>query len=158
MHPYFAMAIALSRRLYGQKVTVRSTAMKNSQNYVLVVGQPSRESPAAQTMARTLSCPVVTMPSPDRALALAKSDPPYLVILSGDDGQTWAPQVARQIRQSVHPESVVIVALTVSSAHSWRPQEEPAEIDGFFVEPLSADVLSTLNESAITKKKCLQPA
>lgn len=129
--------------------------MKDSQNYVLVVGAPSRKLPETQDLAQKLSCPVVTITSPVQALALAQADPPHLVILSGDDGQTWSPQIARQIKQSVQPEGIVIVAVTASSERSWQPKEDSSEIDGFFVEPLSADILSTLNESAITKKECL---
>lgn len=129
--------------------------MKDSQNYVLVVGAPCRKLPETKNLAQTLSCPVVTITSPVQALALAQADPPHLVILSGDDGQTWSPQIARQIKQSVQPEGIVIVAITASSERSWQSAEDSAEIDGFFVEPVSADVLSTLNESAITKKECL---
>lgn len=130
--------------------------MKDSQNYVLVVGAPSRKLPETKSFAQTLSCPVVTITSPVQALAIAQAAPPHLVILSGDDGQTWSPQIARQIKQSVQPESIVIVAITVSSERSWQATEDNTEIDGFFVEPLSADILSTLNESAITKKECFQ--
>lgn len=129
--------------------------MKDSQNYVLVVGAPCRKLPETQTLAKTISCPVVTITSPVQALALAQADPPHLVILSGDDGQTWSPQIARQIKQSVQPEGIVIVAITASSERSWQSTEDSAEIDGFFVEPVSADIFSTLNESAITKKECL---
>jgi len=132
--------------------------MKNSQNYVLVVGAPARKLPETKNFAQTLSCPVVTITSPTQALALAQADPPHLVILSGDDGQTWSPQIARQIKQSVQPEGIVIVAITASSDRSWPSIEDSAEIDGFFVEPLSADILSTLNESAMTKRECLHEA
>ena len=128
--------------------------MKDSQNYVLVVGAPSRKLPETKDLAQTLSCPVVTITSPLQALALAQADPPPLVILSGDDGQTWSPQIARQIKQSVQPEGIVIVAITTSSERSWQSTENSSEIDGFFVEPMSADILSTLNESAMTKKEC----
>ena len=129
--------------------------MKDSQNYVLVIGAPSTKLPETRKLSQTLSCPVVTITSPVQALALAQADPPHLVILSGDDSQTWSPQIARQIKQSVQPEGIVIVAITASSERSWQAPENNTEIDGFFVEPLSDDVWSTLNESAITKKKCL---
>ncbi|MEL7332511.1 MAG: hypothetical protein AAFN12_09680 [Cyanobacteria bacterium J06560_2] len=130
--------------------------MKPLQDYVLVVNPPSKAL-ATQRLAKTLSCPVVTIASPTQALDLAKSAPPYLVILSGDDDQAWSSRIARQIRQQVQPESVLIVALTESSNCSWQPNEDNAGIDGFLVEPISAEVLDTLNESAITQKRCLHP-
>ena len=130
--------------------------MKQSQNYVLIVGDPSGAPLATESMSQTLSCPVIAATSPTQALALAQSAPPHLVILSGDDGITWSHSIVRQLRKSIQTNSVMIVAVTGSSEPSWLPREDNPEIDGFFVEPISADVLSTLNESAITKKRCLQ--
>lgn len=140
--------------------------MNVSQNYILIVGQPpklaERSTPSSTLSsaltstlgtAQALHCPVVITHSPEQAIAKAQSDHPYLVILSGDASQTWSPQVARQIRQSVQPEGVVIVALTQSSEQSWNPIEDSTEIDGFFVEPLSVDVLSALNASAILRHR-----
>ena len=130
--------------------------MKQSQNYVLIVGEPSQDLPATDSIAQTLRCPVVAATSPTQALAMAQSAPPHLVILSGDEGCTWSHKIARQLRKSIQTDSVMIVAVTEASEPSWLPKEDNPEIDGFFVEPISADVLSTLNESAITKKRCLQ--
>ena len=130
--------------------------MHHSQTYVLIIGQPSQDLPSAELMAQMLRCPVVTMTSPIQALALAQSDPPHLIILPGDNGLIQSHRIARQLRKRIQPEPVVIVAITAASEPSWQRDEDNPEIDGFFVEPLSADVLSTLNESAITKKRCLQ--
>ncbi|MEL6159099.1 MAG: hypothetical protein AAFQ40_13280 [Cyanobacteria bacterium J06623_5] len=138
--------------------------MEYSQDYILVIGQSSREmlsaAPAvSQTITQALNCPVVTMTSPVQAVEKAQVNPPYLVILSDDDGQTWTPNIARQIRQSVGSRSVVIVALTTSSECSWPlsdNSETHAGIDGFLVEPMSSDILCALHESAIAKKHCLQ--
>jgi DNA-binding NarL/FixJ family response regulator len=130
--------------------------MNPSTDYILVVGQPSNGlQNTFQASTQAIRCPVVITNSPDQAIAQAQSDHPYLVILSGDTNQSWSPQIARRIRQSIQPEGVVIVALTQSSELSWHPHAESTDIDGFFVEPLSADILSTLTESAIAKKKYL---
>lgn len=131
--------------------------MKPSKDYVLVVRPSSQGISATPTIAQTLSCPVITVSSPRQALAKAQADPPYLVILSGENSCAWSSQMAHQIRARVRSASVVIVAITNSIDLSWEPKEETTAIDGFFVEPLSADILSTLNESAITKKRCYQP-
>ena len=144
--------------------------MKQSQDYILVIGQPllalpglsaSVSQPRAMTTAAlqpALDYPVIAVDSPSQAIAQARAEHPYLVILAGDDCQARSPHVVRQIRQSVQPEEVVIVALTESSELSWPDpkgnDEAQADIDGFFVAPLSADVLSALNESAIAQKNC----
>lgn len=127
--------------------------MESSQDYILVVGPLTKEMAAAKAIAQALNCSVVTIASPWQAVAEAQNHPPYLVILLGDEGQTWSPQIAREIRQSVEPERIVIVALTTSSVPSWQCQESSAEIDGFFVEPISLDVMNTLRDSAIAKKQ-----
>jgi len=127
--------------------------MESSQDYILVVGRPYKELVAAKAIAQALNCAVVAVASPQQAVAKAQLNPPYLVILLGDERQTWAPQIAREIRQSVEPERIVIVALTTSSEPSWQLKENSAEIDGFFVKPISPDVMSTLRDSAIAKKQ-----
>jgi DNA-binding NarL/FixJ family response regulator len=129
--------------------------MNPSTDYILVIGQPSNGLQSTfQSATQAIDCPVVITNSPDQAIAQAEADHPYLVILSGDANQSWSRQIARRIRQSIQPEGVVIVALTQSSELSWHSPEN-TDIDGFFVEPLSADILSTLTESAIAKKKYL---
>ncbi|MEO0709102.1 MAG: hypothetical protein AAF050_26055, partial [Cyanobacteria bacterium J06649_5] len=82
---------------------------------ILVVGRPYKEVIAAKAIAQALNCSVVAVASPQQAVAKAQLNPPYLVILLGDEHQTWSPQIAREIRQSVEPERIVIVALTTSS-------------------------------------------
>lgn len=129
--------------------------MKQSPGYILVIGQPLMNLTTSPT--ENLYTPVVTATDPEQAVAKAQAEHPHLVIISGDTHQDWSPQVARQIRQSVQPEEVVIVSLTESSDLSWSTATESPEIDGVFVKPLSADVLSSLNESAIAKQRCLQP-
>lgn len=134
--------------------------METSPGYILVIGQPLKnlerygDSPLS---AEKPQATVINTRSPEQAVAQAEADHPYLVILSGDACQEWSPMVARQIRQSVQPESVIIVALTESSELSWTAPEPSNEIDGVFVKPLSADVLCALKASAIAKKRCLQP-
>ena len=134
--------------------------METSPGYILVIGQPLKnlerdwDSPLS---AGTNEATVVNAHSPEQAIARAQADHPYLVILSGDACKEWSPAVARQIRQSVQPESVIIVALTESSELSWLTPEPSHDIDGVFVKPLSVDVLRALKTSAIAKKTCLKP-
>lgn len=152
--------------------------MNYSPGYVLVIGQSahnltdrlpdnfqgnlrgSLQSVAADpnALSQSLHCPVVVTDSAEQAVAKAQEHHPHLVILSGNASKDWSPQIVQAIRQSVQPEEVVIVSLSKSSEFSWMPESSSSEIDGFFVEPLSVDVLSALNQSAIAKKECLQLA
>lgn len=136
------------------------------EDYVLVVRAPSRDLSVTQAMSSSpissspidsvLGCPIVTVTSPRQALAKAQAAPPHLMILSGKDSYAWSPQMARQIRAHVPAEAIMIVAITESIDFSWLPKEDTMAIDGILVEPLSAEILSTLNESAMTKRRCLQ--
>ena len=144
--------------------------MKHPYDYILVIGQsplelpntspPMLRVPSGNTFASSPfpNYPIVAVDSASQAIAQARAKHPYLVILVGDDCQVRSPQIAKQIRQSVHPEGVVIVALTESSESSWpelnEDEDAQADIDGFFVRPLSPEVLDSLNESAIAKKNC----
>ena len=132
--------------------------MESSQDYILVVGRPDREVAAARAVAQALQSAVVVIASPQQAVVKAQHNPPYLVILVDDDRQVWSPQIAREIRQSIEPERVVIVSLTASSESGWQPCENSAEIDGFFVEPISPAVMHTLRDSAIVQKQLHQTA
>ena len=126
--------------------------------YVLVIDHSTSDlqstAEASESILQSLHCPVVITDSPEQAVAKAQSHHPHLVILSGDVSDQ-SPQIAKKIRQSVQPEEVVIVSLSKSSEFSWMSEPNSVEIDGFFVEPLSVDVLSALNQSAIVKKTCL---
>ena len=126
-----------------------------SKSYILAVDQTAgRDHGSIENYGRQLHCPVVITESPAQAIAAAQLDHPYLVILSGDSVQQWSPQVVRQLRQSVQPSEVVIVAIINSSETSWGLEPEDTGLDGFFVEPVSPTILSFLNESAIAKYSC----
>ena len=131
--------------------------MNPSPGYVLVIGKPNSSiqnaAEAPESVLQSLHCPVVITASLEQAVTKAQEHHPHLVILSGDASEDWSPHIAKEIRQSVQPEGVVIVSLSKSSEFSWMPESSNAEIDGFFVEPLSVDVLSALNQSAMVKKR-----
>jgi len=130
-----------------------------SQSYVLVVGPASdRDHRDIESYGRRFQCPIVVADSPAQAIATAQMDHPYLVILSGESIQQWSPQIAQQLRQSVQPFGLVIVAITDSSELSWEVEPRETGLDGFFVEPISPTVLSALNESAIAKHTYCQCA
>ena len=137
--------------------------MNHSSGYVLVIGNLISNhlhniAEAPESVLQSLYNSVIVTASPEQAVAKAQEHHPHLVILAGEVSEDWSVHMAKQIRQSVQPEGVVIVSLSKSSEFSWMPQSSSVEIDGFFVEPLSVDVLSALNQSAIVKKTCLLSA
>lgn len=130
-----------------------------SQDHILVVGHTlDRDREDMESYGKRLHCPMVVADSPAQAIASAQLDHPYLVILSGELMQQWSPQMVAQLRQSVQPKGVVIVAITDSSELSWEVEPQDTGLDGLFVEPISATVLDALNESAIAKHKYLKCA
>ena len=134
-------------------------AQDQSQDYILVVDPTSdRDYRNMERYGKRLHCPIVVAASPAQALTTAQRDHPYLLILAGNAVQQWSPQMAQQIRQSVQPFGLVIVAITDSSELSWASEPTETGLDGFFVEPISPTVLNALNESAIAKHRFCQYA
>jgi DNA-binding NarL/FixJ family response regulator len=121
--------------------------MKSSQSYVLVLGQPSDDLQMLEALLEHLSCPMVFASSADQVVAKASQAAPYLVILAGD-GQNWSQAVVNDLRSVANTYKTTIVALTDCHAPNWMHQEENPGVDGFFVKPLSRDVLTSLVQSA----------
>ena len=129
------------------------------QGYILLVGHTSDEGHQdIVSYGEQLGCAMVVAESPTQAIAIAQRNRPYLVMLSEKSIQQWSPQIAQQLRQSVQPFGVVIVAVMDSSELSWQNEPTETGLDGFFVEPISSAVLSALNETAIAKHKYAQYA
>ena len=125
--------------------------MKAPQGYILVVDQKSEDLQVVQSILSRLSCSVFIAESSDQAVARASQAAPYLVILSGNN-QSWSKALVGRLRQSINTNGVTIVALTDSGNPSWSYQEDHPGLDGFLVQPLSRDVLSSLVQSAIVKQ------
>jgi DNA-binding NarL/FixJ family response regulator len=121
--------------------------MKSSQNYVLILGQPSDDLQMLQALLEHLSCPMVFASSTDQVVAKVSQMSPYLVILAGD-GQNWSQALVKDLRDAANTCETTIVALTDCNAPSWMHQEENPGVDGFLVKPISRDVLTSLVQSA----------
>ena len=72
------------------------------------------------------------------------------MILSGSR-QNWTPTLVHHLRQQARSVGVTIVALTEMGELGHRPLEEHPDLDGFLVQPLSDDVLTSVLESALVK-------
>jgi AmiR/NasT family two-component response regulator len=121
--------------------------MKSSQNYVLILGQPSDDLQMLEALLEHLSCPMVFASSTDQVVAKVSQMAPYLVILAGD-GQNWSQALVEDLRNAADTCETTIVALTDCNAPSWMHQEENPGVDGFLVKPISRDVLTSLVQSA----------
>lgn len=127
--------------------------MQLLKNYVLVLHQQAEDSPVLETLLERLRCSTFIAHSADQMIAKASQEPPYLVILAGND-QTWSYGLVNKLRGVANACGVTIVALTDCHAPSWLYQEENPGIDGFLVKPLSNDVLTSLIQSAWARQVC----
>ncbi len=91
--------------------------------------------------------------SEEQAVVQARERPPFLIILAGDH-LSWSQGLLCNLRTRAGAYPVTLVALTDFHAPSWVYQEENPGFDGFFVSPISSEVLSSLVQSAYTRQAC----
>lgn len=120
--------------------------------YILVLDTQRHPSQGVHSLLTQLPCPVFIAGSAEQAVEQASQTAPYLVILIGD-GQNWCQSLVEQLRQSIDATGVTIVALTDSGNPHWDHQEDNPGLDGFLVNPLSGEVLTSLVESALAKQR-----
>jgi len=124
--------------------------MSISQGYVLLLGGSNEASHPIYYLLKQHHCPVFVACSAAQAVARIEQSSPYLMILSGSR-QNWAPTLVHHLRQRSRSVGVTIVALTDLGELGNRPLEEHPDLDGFLVQPLSDDVLTSVLESALVK-------
>jgi AmiR/NasT family two-component response regulator len=122
-------------------------------DYILLLEYPPQ-------VAKTAFNPLAPMLNHYR-LAIAHSEeqaavhtahcPPFLIILAGDY-QTWSKSLLNRLRTYATIHRITLVALTDAAAASWLDQEDNPGFDGFLVNPLSRDILSSLVQSAHTRQ------
>ncbi len=91
--------------------------------------------------------------SEEQAVVQATEKPPFLVILTGDH-QSWSQRLLHELRTQATAQAMTLIALTDFHAPSWVHQEENPGFDGFLVNPISSEVLSSLVQSAYTRQFC----
>lgn len=124
--------------------------MSTPQGYVLLLGASGEESGPVYHLLLQHQYSVFIASSTAQAVARIAESSPCLMILLGNR-QHWSPTVVKHLRQQVQSTEVTIVALTELSGTSWSPREDYADLDGFFVTPISDDVLTSVLESALVK-------
>lgn len=120
---------------------------------VLIVDLESRLAISWHLPFKRLSCPLVVATSLQQALNHAYHVHPCLVLLMGEHVH-WPKSFITQVRSASGLTHTTILAVADSDASSWIQQEENPGLDGFLVNPLSTDVLTSLVESASAKQVC----
>jgi DNA-binding response OmpR family regulator len=125
--------------------------MASLQDYVLILDDQHPASPHSDLSLGIERCAVFVASSFEQVVAKAQQAAPCLVILAGDD-QNWVKTQVHTLRESTQAHQATILALTDSTHPNWEPHEETPDLDGFLVKPLTADVLTSLTQSALIKR------
>ncbi|WP_416673950.1 response regulator [Egbenema bharatensis] len=121
--------------------------MKQTQRYVLVLGQDARTLQMLGSLLDQLKYPMVVADSLEQAMVRASQTPPLMIILSGH--QNWTQPLIKRLRNVANSSNkITIVALTEFHSPSWLHQDENPGVDGFLVKPIQSDVLFSLLQSA----------
>lgn len=102
---------------------------------------------------KRLNCPTIVATTLQQALYHAYHAHPCLVLLMGEHVH-WPKSFIQQVRLASGLTHTTILAVTDSDSSSWIHREENPGLDGFLVNPLSTDVLTSLVESASAKQVC----
>jgi DNA-binding response OmpR family regulator len=125
--------------------------MTSFKDYVLILDEQQPSSHSDLFFGRDCFS-VFVASSFDQAVEKIKQVTPCLVILAGDD-RNWVKAQVHTLRKSTQTHQPTILALTESASPNWEPQEAMPDLDGFLVKPLSQEVLTSLMQSALIKRK-----
>jgi DNA-binding response OmpR family regulator len=126
--------------------------MSSSHGYILVLDTESRSPRGDYALPDQLQYPMVIASSVEQAINHALRIPPSLVILIGDNVHNWSASLVSRLRQNTQAQNLTIVALTNSASPQWTHMEETLGLDGFFVKPLSTEILNLLVDSALVRQ------
>ncbi len=122
-------------------------------DYILLLShQPQTVSPLALMLGHCRYL-VAIAHSEEQAVAHAAQRPPFLIILAGDY-QHWSQGLMHKLRVYATAHRITLVALTDAYAPSWIAQDDNPGFDGFLVNPISSDIISSLVQSAHTRQAC----
>ncbi len=128
--------------------------MNLPQDYILVLDPERGHCDGANLLESDLQYPVFVANSTEQAVTRVSQGAPCLVILMGNNVQTWSQPLVHQLRQHGHSSDMTIVALTDSTSPQWNYSEDLSGLDGLLVQPLSTDILRSLVESAFARSIC----
>lgn len=127
--------------------------MESSLGYILLLAQHPRQARVLLSLLTCSSYSVTIACSEEQAIVQTVRHPPFLIILAGDH-RYWSRTLLQELRHRANTHRITLVALTDFHAPSWVYQEENPGFDGFLVNPLSQEVVSSLVQSAYTRQTC----
>jgi len=127
--------------------------MHLASGYILLLAKQPHEVRLLASLLGHSRYAVTIADTEEQAIAQAAQQPPFLIILAGDH-QNWSYSLMRELRHCANAKYITLIALTDFHAPRWVPQEENPGFDGFLVNPISHEVLSSLVQSAHTRQVC----
>ncbi|QZZ23048.1 hypothetical protein J5X98_12305 [Leptothermofonsia sichuanensis E412] len=127
--------------------------MQFTSGYILLLAKQPQAVRVLASLLGHSSYSVAIASTEEQAIAQTERHPPFLIILAGNHNH-WSQTLLHDLRIHARSHSITLVALTDFHAPSWIHQEENPGFDGFLVNPISSDVLSSLVQSAQTRQIC----
>jgi AmiR/NasT family two-component response regulator len=127
--------------------------MESPLGYILLLAQHPYQARVLLSLLACSSYSVAIAGSEEQAVVQTVQHPPFLIILAGDH-RRWSQTLLQELRYRANTYRITLVALTDCHAPSWVHQEENPGFDGFLVNPLSHEVVSSLVQSAYTRQTC----
>lgn len=126
--------------------------MASQSSYILLLAPHLEELHGLEALLAQMRYAVEIAHSADQAVAKVTQEPPCLVILQENP---WMQGLIHQLRSIANANHITLVVITECHSSSWLHQEQNPGVDGFLVNPLSQDVLSSLIHSASARQRCL---
>lgn len=127
--------------------------MQFTSGYILLLAKQLQRVKVLVTLLGHAGYSVAIASTEEQAIAQITQYPPFLIILAGNHCH-WSQSLPCKLRTHAKAHHITLVALTDFHAPSWIYQEENPGFDGFLVNPISSDILSSLVQSAHTRQIC----
>ena len=124
-----------------------------SSDYILLLTKHPQRVRVLAALLKRSGYSVAIASTEDQAIVQTVQHPPFLIILVGNHTH-WERNLLRDLRIHANTHPITLIALTDFHAPSWIHQEENPGFDGFLVNPISNEVLSSLVQSAHTRQIC----
>lgn len=127
--------------------------MPSDHHSVLLLSPPATDTHSIERLLYHLECPVAVTHSVSRAINVATTHRPCLLIIQGN-AQQWSFNQLRRLRTIADKSRITLLALADSHLQSWLYQEDNPGFDGFLVNPVSHEILQSVLCSASARQLC----
>jgi CheY-like chemotaxis protein len=124
-----------------------------SSGYILLIAKQPHKVRVLLALLNHSGYSVEIAATESQAIAQTRQHLPFLIILVGNHTH-WSEELLQGLRVHANNHHSTLIALTDFHAPSWIHQEENPGFDGFLVNPISIEVLSSLIQSAHTRQIC----